>query len=133
MRGVRTCTTEGLSSGDLSSIRALMDAAFDGDFGDDDWAHSLGGAHALIDDRGVVVAHACVVPRTVRVEGVGPLHAGYVEAVAVAPECQASGFGSAVMHAGADRGGGRRDHGAHRAGRPTGRRSRSDRVPRPHW
>lgn len=99
MSGLRTCTTDELTADELTSIRAVMDAAFDGDFSDDDWAHSLGGVHALVTDSDTVVAHACVVARTIRVGGVGPLRAGYVEAVATAPDRQGSGLGSAVMAA----------------------------------
>lgn len=80
------------------SARALMDAAFDGDFSDDDWAHALGGWHALLVDRGEVLAHAAVVPRTVTV-GTRDVRAGYVEAVAVAPARQRTGLGSRVMRA----------------------------------
>lgn len=97
--GLRTCTTNELTADELTTIRALMDAAFEGDFSDDDWAHSLGGVHALIADGGSVVAHACVVPRTIRVDGAGRLRAGYVEAVATTPDRQGSGLGSAVMTA----------------------------------
>ena len=33
---------------ELAAIRALLDEAFDGDFGDDDWEHALGGIHVLV-------------------------------------------------------------------------------------
>jgi aminoglycoside 2'-N-acetyltransferase I len=81
-----------------ASIRALLDAAFSGDFSDDDWAHALGGTHALIVDGDAVVAHASVVPRILDAGGV-TLRAGYVEAVAVLPVLQRTGLGSAVMRA----------------------------------
>ena len=70
-----------------AAIRALLDAAFDGDFSDDDWAHALGGTHALIEAGGAVIAHASVVPRVLDV-GTQPVRAGYVEAVAVLPARQ---------------------------------------------
>jgi len=38
-------------------VRRLVDLAFAGDFGDDDWAHALGGLHALVRDDGRLVAH----------------------------------------------------------------------------
>ena len=50
-----------------TAIRALLDAAFAGDFDDDDWAHALGGTHALVEADGAVVAHASVVPRVLDV------------------------------------------------------------------
>jgi aminoglycoside 2'-N-acetyltransferase I len=80
------------------AIRALLDAAFGGDFSDDDWAHALGGTHALIADGDAVIAHASVVPRLL-VAGDCTLRAGYVEAVAVLPARQRSGLGSAVLRA----------------------------------
>lgn len=81
-----------------ASIRSLLDAAFDGDFSDDDWSHALGGTHAVIVAGGVVVAHGSLVPRILDAGG-ETLHAGYVEAVAVQPALQRAGLGSAVMRA----------------------------------
>ncbi len=68
-----------------AAIRSLMDAAFDGDFGEDDWTHALGGTHFLIeDDDGALLAHASVVARTIRI-GDLVLRSGYLEAVATRP------------------------------------------------
>lgn len=86
-----------LGAADLAAIRALMAAAFD-DFSDDDWAHALGGWHALIREDGRVVAHGSVVARRIRI-GDTDVRAGYVEAVGVAPDRQRQGLGSAVMAA----------------------------------
>ena len=44
----RLCRTAALGRDTRTAIRALLDAAFDGDFTDDDWAHALGGTHAGI-------------------------------------------------------------------------------------
>ncbi len=82
----------------VASARALMEAAFDGDFSDDDWAHACGGWHAILEEGGDVIAHASVVPRTLTVGG-RAVRVGYVEAVAVAPARQRIGLGSAVMRA----------------------------------
>lgn len=83
----------------VQALRALLDAAFEGDFGDDDWAHSLGGLHAyLAGDDGAPISHASVVSRRI-VCGTETLRAGYVEAVATAPAWQRQGHGSAVMRA----------------------------------
>lgn len=95
---VRCLRTRELTAAHVASARALMDAAFDGDFSDDDWAHALGGWHALIEDGGEVIAHASVVARMLTV-GVRAVRAGYVEAVAVTPARQRRGLGSAVMRA----------------------------------
>jgi aminoglycoside 2'-N-acetyltransferase I len=80
----------------LVEVRALMDAAFHGEFGDDDWHHALGGTHVIVCEHGAVVSHAAVVPRRIDVGG-RPWHTGYVEAVATAPDHQRRGFGAVAM------------------------------------
>ena len=82
----------------LHDVRALCDRSFDGDFGDDDWDHCLGGLHALVLDGGSVLAHGAVVARRFRLEQ-RPVDVGYVEAVAVAPGHRGQGLGSQVMTA----------------------------------
>ena len=80
------------------AIRAMADAAFAGGFSDDDWAHALGGVHAILQEDGEVLAHAAVVPRILEAGG-RALQAGYVEAVAVRPDVQRTGLGTLVMQA----------------------------------
>lgn len=80
----------------LHRIRSLCDAAFAGNFGDDDMAHSLGGTHVVASDADEVVAHASVVERRLWV-GEIEVRAGYVEAVAVRPGRQRNRLGSHVM------------------------------------
>ncbi|MCB0976056.1 MAG: GNAT family N-acetyltransferase [Acidimicrobiales bacterium] len=82
----------------LTSTRALLDRAFDGDFTDEDWEHALGGVHATLVDDDVVVAHAAVVPRDIRIDGRW-FRAGYVEAVAAHPDLHGKGLGSQVVDA----------------------------------
>ncbi|TVQ22181.1 MAG: GNAT family N-acetyltransferase [Spirochaetaceae bacterium] len=91
-----TCTS--LRPELVREILSLMEAAFDGDFAPEDWAHALGGTHALAFVEGSIVAHASVVPRPLWVAG-RKLRACYVEAVAVLPSEQGRGYGSAVMRA----------------------------------
>jgi aminoglycoside 2'-N-acetyltransferase I len=95
---VRVCSSDALTRAERHALRALLDAAFAGEFGDDDWAHALGGTHAIVEERGAIVAHASVVPRVLDAGG-HALQAGYVEAVAVLPSRQRTGLGSAVMRA----------------------------------
>ena len=52
-----------LDGATLASVRALLDEAFDGDFGDDDWEHALGGMHALAFDGARLIGHGAVVQR----------------------------------------------------------------------
>jgi aminoglycoside 2'-N-acetyltransferase I len=95
---VRVCPTDVLDAFQLEALRALLDAAFDGDFTDQDWAHALGGTHAIVETEGAVVAHASVVPRVLEA-GRQRVRAGYVEAVGVLPARQGTGLGTAVMQA----------------------------------
>jgi aminoglycoside 2'-N-acetyltransferase I len=88
-----------VSAAQLTEIRALMDSAFGGDderFGDDDWAHALGGTHVILEVGGRIATHASVVERAIHVAG-RPLRTGYVEAVATAPDLQGRGLGSIAM------------------------------------
>jgi aminoglycoside 2'-N-acetyltransferase I len=88
--------TADLTGAERAALRDLMDVAFDGGFGDEDWDHALGGLHLLIDDGGGPVAHAAVVQRRL-LHGGRSLRCGYVEAVAVRPDRQRQGLGAAVM------------------------------------
>lgn len=101
MPGLRIVETRDLSDAERQAIRRMLDAAFGGDFSDDDWAHALGGWHVLIDVPSLVIAHAAVVERRLLV-GPHEFSAGYVEAVAVAPEHQRTGLGTRIMQAATD-------------------------------
>ncbi|MFF3017850.1 GNAT family N-acetyltransferase [Streptomyces sp. NPDC057939] len=112
--------TAGLGPGERREIRALLDAAFDGDFADEDFEHALGGMHVLLregdpDDphdthdpngpngpngpagsAGALVAHGSVVQRRV-LHGGRALRTGYVEAVAVRSDRRRRGLAGQVM------------------------------------
>ncbi|GHB49476.1 aminoglycoside N-acetyltransferase AAC(2')-Ie [Streptomyces cirratus] len=88
--------TSQLAPGTPEEVRALLDAAFDGDFTDEDFEHALGGMHTLVYEGGELVAHGSVVQRRVLHRG-RALRTGYVEAVAVRADRRRSGIGSAVM------------------------------------
>lgn len=90
--------TADLDEAALAAVRDLLDEAFDGDFGEQDWAHALGGTHALVHDGGRLVGHGSVVPRELTHAG-RVVRTGYVEAVAVAPDRRREGVGAAVMRA----------------------------------
>ncbi|MGR8008071.1 GNAT family N-acetyltransferase [Streptomyces hypolithicus] len=95
---MRTAHTSDLTPDELREIRALLDAAFDGDFSDDDWDHTLGGVHALVHDGQGLAAHGSVVQRRVVRRG-RSLRVGYVEGVAVRADRRRQGLGGAVMEA----------------------------------
>jgi aminoglycoside 2'-N-acetyltransferase I len=80
----------------LTAIRRLLIRAFEGDFSEEDWEHTLGGWHVVVADGGIALTHAAVVPRVLEVAD-RAFHAGYVEGVATAPVRQRQGFGSLAM------------------------------------
>ncbi|MFE9398879.1 GNAT family N-acetyltransferase [Streptomyces flavidovirens] len=99
MNRIRTAHTADLDPATLHEIRALLDAAFDGDFGADDWDHTLGGIHALVhDEHGRLAAHGSVIQRRVLHRG-RSLRTGYVEGVAVREDRRREGLGGLVMEA----------------------------------
>ncbi|GGY44306.1 GNAT family N-acetyltransferase [Streptomyces djakartensis] len=91
-----TAHTADLTHAELRAARGLLDAAFDGDFSDEDWDHGLGGVHALVYDASGLAAHGAVVMRRVRHRGRW-LRAGYVENVAVRADARRTGLGGRVM------------------------------------
>ncbi len=102
---VRLVQTSALTDAEIGRIKEILGRAFEGDehggFTEDDWLHSVGGTHFLLEDEadnGRIVGHAAVVERQLHVGG-RPLRTGYVEAVAIEPERQRQGLGSALMAA----------------------------------
>ncbi|QIJ64885.1 GNAT family N-acetyltransferase [Streptomyces sp. JB150] len=95
---VRTAHTADLTPAELTAVRSLLHDAFDGDFADEDWDHTLGGMHALVHDERGLAAHGAVVMRRVRSEGRW-LRTGYVEGVAVRRDARRQGLGGRVMAA----------------------------------
>ncbi|WP_190110463.1 GNAT family N-acetyltransferase [Streptomyces cinnamoneus] len=98
MTETRTVHTSRLTGDELLAIRSLLDDAFEGDFTDDDWDHTVGGMHALVQEGGELVAHGALVQRRM-LHGGRALRTGYVEGVAVRPGLWRRGHGSAVMEA----------------------------------
>jgi aminoglycoside 2'-N-acetyltransferase I len=97
MLALHAATSDALSPSFLGTLRALLDAAYDGDFTDQDWQHLLGGIHVWISgaDDGVI-SHASLVERVLECSG-QTLRVGYVEAVATASPHRRAGYGTAVM------------------------------------
>ncbi len=89
-----------MTAAETAAIKELLYAAFagdeHGDFTEEDWRHSIGGMHFVLDLGGTIVSHASVVERELHVAD-QPLRTGYVEAVATAPALQGRGYGSTVM------------------------------------
>ena len=86
-----------LAASQLREFRALLDAAFDGEFSDNDWAHAFGGTHVWIDGADGVISHGALVERTLACAG-HTLRVGYVEAIATSPRHHRRGHASAVLN-----------------------------------
>ncbi len=98
MAELRVEHTSSLDAATRQAIRGLLDAAFDDDVDDHDYEHALGGMHAMLWEGPELIGHGSVVLRRLLHEG-RALRTGYVEAVAVRPDRQRRGNGSAVMTA----------------------------------
>ncbi|WP_055493562.1 GNAT family N-acetyltransferase [Streptomyces sp. TP-A0356] len=93
---VRIAHTADLDPGELPALRELLEEAFEGDFDDDDWDHTLGGMHVMVSDERGLAAHGSVILRRVGHRGRW-LRVGYVESVGVRPDVQRRGLGGRVM------------------------------------
>jgi aminoglycoside 2'-N-acetyltransferase I len=93
---LHTAPSEALPPSLLRDLRSLLDAAFPGDFTDDDWAHALGGVHVWLTGSDGVIGHGSLVERTLECSG-HRLRVGFVEAVATAPEHRHAGHGARVI------------------------------------
>lgn len=90
-----------ISDSDLSeeleaSLRELLNDAFDGDFAEADWQHTLGGIRFVGHLDNHLVAHGAVVARKMEVDD-QVIEVGYVEGIAIAPRYWGKGYGSKLM------------------------------------
>ena len=97
MIAVTTAHTADLPAATLTRARALLFEVFD-DMTDEDWAHALGGIHALAWDGEELIGHASVIQRRLLHQG-WALRTGYVEGVAVRRDRHRRGHGRALMAA----------------------------------
>ncbi len=79
-----------------SSIRDLLDLAYEGDFSSEDWEHTFGGQYFIGFLENTIIAHGAVVPRPMTIDGAIST-VGYVEAIAVLPSQWRHGFGTQLM------------------------------------
>jgi len=96
--------TAQLTPRELSSVLTLLDEAFDGEFSDQDYDHTLGGMHALLWDGSTLIGHGAVIMRRLLHRepsnpGGRSLRTGYVEGVAVCADHRGHGHGHTVMAA----------------------------------
>jgi aminoglycoside 2'-N-acetyltransferase I len=81
---------------ELECARQLLELAFDGTISDADWEQGLGGVHVLAWQEDLLVGHASLIPGRLLYCGKA-LGTGYVDAVAVRPDCQRRGIGGSMM------------------------------------
>lgn len=93
---VHTATTELIDSSFLLHLRRFLDAAFAGDFADEDWDHATGGVHVWLTDSSDLISHGSIVERTLVCSG-QTVRVGYIEAVATAIAHRHQGHGTTVM------------------------------------
>ena len=98
MPDLRTAHTADLSVATLEAAHAFLRCAFDGDFSDHDWDHTLGGVHALLSEGPDLIGHGSVVQRRLLHEG-RALRGGYVEGVAVRADRRRRGHADTLMEA----------------------------------
>ncbi len=96
MTEVQVFRTEDAPDTLLEDARAVVVAAFDGGFSEDDWDHALGGWHAVVIDAHRVVAHASVILRDLTI-GDRKLAAGYVEGVGTESAARGECHGTRAM------------------------------------
>ena len=77
-------------------IAKLLEDSYEGDFSEQDWQHTFGGARFIgtLDEQ--IVAHAAVVPREVLINEL-PRTIGYLEGVAVSSKFQGQRLGSQLL------------------------------------
>ena len=85
-----------VDSKSASSIRSLLELAYDGDFSAEDWEHTLGGQYfvGFLDET--IIDHGSVISRSMYINEKA-LTVGYVEAIAVLPSYWRQGFGTQLM------------------------------------
>jgi aminoglycoside 2'-N-acetyltransferase I len=94
---LREARTSDLSPRLLRALRTMLEAAFDGDFAEEDWTHCLGGTHVWLEAAdGDIVSHGSVIERHIVVAGQVQC-VGYVEALATAEAWRHRGHGTTVM------------------------------------
>ena len=94
----RLIHTSDLDNETIDNAHRLLVDAYEGQFTETDWEHTLGGMHAVIAHRGALIAHAAVIQRRLLYRG-SALRCGYVEGVAVHQDWRGQGLGNAVMDA----------------------------------
>ena len=94
----RLVHTSDMDGESMDNAHRLLVESYGGEFSAADWEHTLGGMHAVIGHRGVLIAHAAVIQRRLLYRGAA-LRCGYVEGVAVHEDWRGQGLAHAVLDA----------------------------------
>ena len=97
-RVVNSRSTDELTPSEAIRIRTLLDEAFEGRFTDALWGQAIGGVHFFVEEDGVPISHASVVPRLLAVRD-REINTGYVEAVGTRPSDRRKGLARSVLAA----------------------------------
>jgi len=95
---VRSRSTAELAPSEATRIRTLLDEAFEGRFTDALWRQALGGLHFFVEEDGVPISHASVVPRLLAVRN-REINTGYVEAVGTRHRDRGKGLARMILAA----------------------------------
>ncbi|MDE0374771.1 MAG: GNAT family N-acetyltransferase [bacterium] len=95
---VSSRSTAELTPSEGTRIRNLLDEAFEGRFTDALWRQALGGVHFFVEEDGVPISHASVVPRLLAVRD-REINTGYVEAVGTLHRDRHKGLARSVLAA----------------------------------
>ncbi len=98
VRVVSSRSTAELTPSESTRIRTLLDEAFEGRFTDALWGQALGGVHFFVEEDGVPISHASVVPRLLSVRD-REINTGYVEAVGTRHRDRGKGLARSVLAA----------------------------------
>ena len=98
VRVVSSRSTAELTPSEATRIRTLLDEAFEGRFTDALWRQALGGVHFFVEEDGVPISHASVVPRLLAVRD-REINTGYVEAVGTRHRDRGKGLARSVLAA----------------------------------
>ncbi len=98
VRVVSSRSTAELTPSEGNRIRNLLDEAFEGRFTDALWRQALGGVHFFVEEDGVPISHASVVPRLLAVRD-REINTGYVEAVGTRHRDRHKGLARSVLAA----------------------------------
>jgi aminoglycoside 2'-N-acetyltransferase I len=87
---------DGFALQNSTSIKLMLDEAYEDDFSEEDWIHTFGGVRFLGTIGGEIVAHGAIVPRKISINE-ELVVVGYLEGIAVSSNHQRQGVGRQLL------------------------------------